>query len=124
MDFSEVNGQFLLKRATEIAVAGMHNIPLYWSAGTGKLWWRDEFQTIMPSLSHEENVEISKIYSICGLLHQEQPLLSRRPFRSPHHTISPQALTGGGRIPKPGEISLASRGVLFLDELPEFQKTV
>lgn len=122
VDFSEVNGQFLLKRATEIAVAGMHNILYIGSAGTGKTMMARRIPTIMPSLSHEENIEISKIYSICGLLPQEQPLLSRRPFRSPHHTISPQALTGGGRIPKPGEISLASRGVLFLDELPEFQK--
>ena len=119
VDFSEVNGQFLLKRATEIAVAGMHNILYIGPAGTGKTMVARRIPTIMPSLSHEENVEIS---SICGLLHQDQPLLSRRPFRSPHHTISPQALTGGGRIPKPGEISLASRGVLFLDELPEFQK--
>lgn len=122
VDFSEVNGQFLLKRATEIAVAGMHNILYIGPAGTGKTMVARRIPTIMPSLSHEENIEISKIYSICGLLHQEQPLLSRRPFRSPHHTISPQALTGGGRLPKPGEISLASRGVLFLDELPEFQK--
>lgn len=122
VDFSEVNGQFLLKRATEIAVAGMHNILYIGPAGTGKTMVARRIPTIMPSLSHEENVEISKIYSICGLIHQDQPLLSRRPFRSPHHTISPQALTGGGRIPKPGEISLASRGVLFLDELPEFQK--
>lgn len=78
--------------------------------------------TIMPSLSLEETIGISKIYSVCGLLSKETPILAKRPFRSPHHTISPQALAGGGRIPKPGEISLASGGVLFLDELPEFQK--
>lgn len=122
VDFSEVNGQLLLRRATEIAAAGMHNILYIGPAGTGKTMVARRIPTIMPSLSHEENIEISKIYSICGLLPQDQPLLSKRPFRSPHHTISPQALTGGGRIPKPGEISLASRGVLFLDELPEFQK--
>lgn len=123
VDFSEISGQLLLKRATEIAVAGMHNILYIGPAGTGKTMIARRIPTIMPSLSHEEKVEISKIYSICGLLPADQPLLARRPFRSPHHTISPQALTGGGRIPKPGEVSLASRGVLFLDELPEFQKS-
>lgn len=123
VDISDISGQRLLKRATEIAAAGMHNILYIGPAGTGKTMMARRIPTIMPSLSHEENVEISKIYSVCGLLSPEQPLLSKRPFRSPHHTISPQALTGGGRIPKPGEISLASRGVLFLDELPEFQKS-
>lgn len=123
VDFSEVNGQLLLKRATEIAVAGMHNILYIGPAGTGKTMIARRIPTIMPALSHEENVEISKVYSICGLLTPERPLLSKRPFRSPHHTISPQALTGGGRLPKPGEISLAAGGVLFLDELPEFKKS-
>lgn len=123
VDFAEVSGQLLLRRATEIAVAGMHNILYIGPAGTGKTMVARRIPTIMPALSQEENIEISKIYSICGLLPLNQPLLSKRPFRSPHHTISPQALTGGGRIPRPGEISLASRGVLFLDELPEFQKS-
>lgn len=122
VDFSEVSGQILLKRATEIAAAGRHNILYIGPAGAGKTMVAKRIPTILPALSLEENIEISKIYSICGLLPSDRPLLSKRPFRCPHHTISPQALTGGGRIPKPGEISLASGGVLFLDELPEFQK--
>ena len=122
VDFSEIGGQMLLRRATEVAVAGMHNILYIGPAGTGKTMLAKRIPTIMPSLSTEEAVEISKIYSVCGLLSQERPLMTKRPFRSPHHTISPTALAGGGRIPKPGEISLASGGVLFLDELPEFEK--
>ena len=122
VDFSEVEGQLLLRRATEVAVAGMHNILYIGPAGTGKTMIARRIPTIMPSLSMEETIAISKIYSVCGLLSQEEPLIVQRPFRSPHHTITPQALAGGGRIPKPGEISLASGGVLFLDELPEFQK--
>lgn len=122
VDFSEVHGQLLLRRATEIAVAGQHNILYIGPAGTGKTMVAQRIPTIMPSLSVEENLEISKIYSICGELPPSSPLLTRRPFRSPHHSISPQALAGGGRNPKPGEMSLASRGVLFLDEFPEFQK--
>ncbi|MEY8351866.1 YifB family Mg chelatase-like AAA ATPase [Lachnospiraceae bacterium 54-53] len=122
VDFAEVGGQLFLRRATEVAVAGMHNILYIGPAGTGKTMIARRIPTIMPSLSPEETIGISKIYSVCGLLSQEEPLMARRPFRSPHHTISPQALAGGGRIPKPGEISLASGGVLFLDELPEFQK--
>lgn len=122
-DYSEVNGQLLLRRATEIAVAGNHNILYIGPAGTGKTMVAKRIPTIMPSLSLEESIEISKIYSVGGLLPHGQPLISSRPFRSPHHTISRQALTGGGSIPKPGEISLASRGVLFLDELPEFQRS-
>lgn len=122
VDFSEIGGQVLLRRATEVAVAGMHNIVYIGPAGTGKTMLAKRIPTIMPSLSMEEAVEISKIYSVCGLLSQENPLMTKRPFRSPHHTISPTALAGGGRIPRPGEISLASGGVLFLDELPEFEK--
>lgn len=122
MDFSEIGGLPLLRRATEVAVAGMHNILYIGPAGTGKSMISRRIPTIMPSLSLEETIEISKIYSVSGLLSPEMPLVVRRPFRSPHHTISPQALAGGGRIPKPGEISLASGGVLFLDEFPEFQK--
>ncbi|WP_077611013.1 YifB family Mg chelatase-like AAA ATPase [Clostridium sp. Marseille-P2415] len=122
VDYSEVGGQLFLRRATEVAVAGMHNILYIGPAGTGKTMIAKRIPTIMPSLSVDETIGISKIYSVCGLLSQDTPMMARRPFRSPHHTISPQALAGGGRIPKPGEISLASGGVLFLDELPEFQK--
>ena len=123
VDFSEIGGMPLLRRATEVAVAGMHNILYIGPAGTGKSMLANRIPTIMPSLSLEETIEISKIYSVSGLLSPEMPLMARRPFRSPHHTISPQALSGGGRIPKPGEISMASGGVLFLDEFPEFQKS-
>ena len=123
VDFSEIGGQLLLRRATEVAVAGMHNILYIGPAGTGKSMVARRIPTIMPSLSLEETIDISKIYSVSGLLTPEVPLMAKRPFRSPHHTISPQALAGGGRIPKPGEISLASGGVLFLDEFPEFQKS-
>ena len=122
VDYADVHGQILLRRATEVAVAGRHNLMIIGPAGTGKSMISKRIPTIMPELSLEENLEISKIYSICGMLPPSSPLLSKRPFRSPHHTISPNALTGGGRVPKPGEISLASRGVLFLDELPEFQR--
>ncbi len=122
LDFADVNGQLLLRRATEIAVAGRHNILYIGPAGTGKTMVAKRIPTIMPALSIEEKLEISKVYSICGMLPPKSSLISKRPFRSPHHSISPFALTGGGSSPTPGEISLASRGVLFLDEFPEFQK--
>lgn len=122
VDFSEVGGQPLVRRATEVAVAGQHNILYIGPPGSGKSMVAQRIPTIMPSMSREERLEISKIYSICGLLPPGQALVAARPFRSPHHTISPQAMAGGGRVPKPGEISLANRGVLFLDELAEFQK--
>ncbi len=119
-DFSQVNGQLLLKRATEVAVAGQHNILYIGSPGTGKTMIAERIPSIMPSLSQEESLEISKIYSICGLL--KSSLISQRPFRNPHHFISQQAFAGGGMNPRPGELSLASRGVLFLDEFPEFPR--
>lgn len=124
VDFAELNGQVLLRRATEIAVAGRHNLLYIGSAGTGKTMAAKRIPTIMPPLGREESLEISKIYSICGLLPADMPLMSRRPFRSPHHTITASALAGGGSVPRPGEISLASGGVLFLDELPEFSGKV
>ncbi len=122
VDFSEVHGQKLLRRATEVAVAGRHNILYIGPPGSGKSMMARRIPTIMPELSRKEQLEVSQVYSICGLLPNGGELMKIRPFRSPHHTISPQALTGGGKRPRPGEISLASRGVLFLDELPEFQK--
>lgn len=124
MDFSELNGQPLLRRATEIAVAGRHNLLYIGSAGTGKTMAAKRIPTIMPPLGREESLEISKIYSICGMLPEDMPLVRKRPFRSPHHTITASALAGGGSVPRPGEISLSSGGVLFLDELPEFSGKV
>lgn len=120
VDFSDIRGQRLVKRASMIAAAGMHNILYIGPAGTGKTMAARRIPTILPPLTLEESIEVSKIYSICGLLREEKPLLVKRPFRSPHHSITAQALAGGGRNPKPGEISLACHGVLFLDELTEF----
>ena len=124
VDFSDIKGQRTMKRATEIAVAGMHNILYLGPPGAGKSMIVKRIPSIMPELSYEESIELTKIYSVNGMLNPEEGLIQIRPFRAPHHSITANALIGGGKIPKPGEISLAHRGVLFLDEFLEFQKNV
>jgi magnesium chelatase family protein len=121
LDFKEVKGQLIVKRALEIAAAGFHNLLMIGSPGSGKTMLARRFISILPPLTFEEAIQTTKIHSVAGIL--ETPIITRRPFRAPHHTVSDVALIGGGSIPKPGEVSLAANGVLFLDELPEFKKS-
>ena len=124
VDMAHVKGQEHVKRAIEIAASGGHNILMSGPPGTGKTLIARTVPTILPRMTKEEALEVTKIYSIAGLLPSDKPLISARPFRTPHHSASAPSLVGGGQFPKPGEISLAHRGILFLDELPEFPRTV
>ena len=120
LDFADIRGQEMVKRAAVIAAAGFHHLLITGIPGAGKTMIAKRIPSILPPLSMEESLEVSKIYSVSGLLKEGRPLITKRPFLHPHHTISRQALAGGGRIPRPGILSLSHRGILFLDELPEF----